>query len=102
MRVYQYSDNLQDWQQLGSTIRALPPDATGNGFGYRTRLSYNGLIVAGSSPFQPSSNLEPVVVYKYSDVLHEWEQLGQTILPEDTYNFGVGEKSPQVRRTRLG
>jgi hypothetical protein len=91
MSVYQYSDNLQDWEQLGSTIRALPPDTTGEGFGYRTRLSYNGLIVAGSSPFQSSSNLELVVVYKYSDVSHEWEQLGQTILSEDPDNFGYGQ-----------
>jgi hypothetical protein len=81
VKVYNYNNSDNSWNQIGSTING---QGAGNMFGYSVSLNDIGNILAVGSPYESSQGC--VRVYNYSN--STWNVIGQLLLGSLYDNFG--------------
>jgi hypothetical protein len=90
VRVFEYNENTQVWEQIGQSINGEEFNYLGLG----VSINYEGDIIVVSIPANITNiltNLSELPgktrVYKYNDNLNEWIQLGQDISSDHAADF---------------
>ena len=86
VQVYQYDENMDDWQPYGNKI--YNPSGTSEGAGYSVSLSNDGTIIAVSNyDTDTVNNNGSTQVYHYSPDTNVWNPMGAEFVNNEYYSF---------------
>ncbi len=85
VRVFDYFSDRDVWEQVGQSLFGNEP---GDEFGVDVSISFSGDIIAiGAGCYYYCDDTRHYVkVYKYDEDAGIWEQIGQTLNPEHSYD----------------